>query len=318
MIKNPTSGLVACAAVLAGCARQPVAEERYQGIIELDERLLAFEVAGRVEAVDVRRGDVIKAGARIAKLDDTLDRLVRDVRADELATANADLELVAAGAKSQDVASLAAEVRAAATSEDLAGKTLERAKALRGTGAVAQAEVDRAQADLDRAIAQRRSIEQRLSSLRTGARPQELARAQARIETARGLLALEDAKLERHTLVSKVEGLVVDVHVDPGELAAVGTPAVTIADVTHPFADVFVPEGRLAGIKIGTRATVRVDTGAQVEGSVEYVSPKTEFTPRFLFSERERPNLVVRVRVRLDDPKRELHAGLPAFARFLP
>jgi HlyD family secretion protein len=132
------------------------------------------------------------------------------------------------------------------------------------------------------------------------------------------VLALEDAKLERHTLVTRVDGLVVDVHLDPGELAAIGTPAATIADVTHPYVDVFVPEGKLAGIKLGTRADVRVDTGARAVGAVEYVSPKTEFTPRFLFSERERPNLVVRVRVRLEDPKHDLHAGIPAFARFLP
>jgi hypothetical protein len=51
-------------------------------------------------------------------------------------------------------------------------------------------------------------------------------------------------------------------------------------------------------------------------GRVEHVARHTEFTPRFLFSERERPNLVVRVRVRIDDPERKLHAGLPARVEF--
>jgi hypothetical protein len=59
---------------------------------------------------------------------------------------------------------------------------------------------------------------------------------------------------------------------------------------------------------------VRVDTGEMLPGAVEWISPRTEFTPRFLFSDRERPNLVVRVRVRIDDPERRLHAGVPAFA----
>jgi HlyD family secretion protein len=137
MIKNIALGALA----LAGCSRDsPPSSGDYQGILELDERVVAFEVAGRVDGVDVSRGDIVKAGARIAKLDDTLDKLTRDVRADELATAIADLELVAAGAKSQDVASVAAEVRAAATSGDLAAKTLERAKTLHSTGAVSQSE----------------------------------------------------------------------------------------------------------------------------------------------------------------------------------
>jgi hypothetical protein len=43
------------------------------------------------------------------------------------------------------------------------------------------------------------------------------------------------------------------------------------------------------------------------------VFPRTEFTPRYLFSEGERENLVLRVRVRIEDPKRELHGGVPAF-----
>jgi HlyD family secretion protein len=321
MIKNASWGLLALAALVAfapACRREPPPPEGYQGIVELDERLLAFEVPGRVETVDVRRGDLVKDGQRIAKLDDSLERLTRQVRADDLASATADLALVAAGARAQDVASLAAEVRAATTSVDLATKTLDRVRSLHASGAVPQAELDRAQADLDRAVAQRRSIEQRLSALRQGARQEELARAEARVETAKSVLALEDARLERHELKSKGEGLVIDVHVEPGELAGVGTPAATVADVTHPYVDVFVPEGKLAGIRVGTRATVRVDTGAQVDGKVEYVSPKTEFTPRFLFSERERPHIVVRVRVRLEDPRRELHAGVPAFARFSP
>jgi hypothetical protein len=51
---------------------------------------------------------------------------------------------------------------------------------------------------------------------------------------------------------------------------------------------------------------------------VENVARATEFTPRFLFSERERANLVVRVRVRVDDPAQRLHAGVPAFVELGP
>jgi hypothetical protein len=46
---------------------------------------------------------------------------------------------------------------------------------------------------------------------------------------------------------------------------------------------------------------------------VERINSKAEFTPRFLFSERERENLVIRVRVRIDDREHVLRAGVPAF-----
>jgi multidrug resistance efflux pump len=100
-----------------------------------------------------------------------------------------------------------------------------------------------------------------------------------------------------------------------GELAAVGMPAATLADTTHPYADVFVPQGQLGAVKLGAKARVRVDSVVEpLPGVIEYIARTTEFTPRFLFSERDRSALVVRVRVRIDDSARVLHAGIPAFA----
>jgi HlyD family secretion protein len=70
-------------------------------------------------------------------------------------------------------------------------------------------------------------------------------------------------------------------------------------------------------IKVGDAARLRVEGLAEdVAGVVELVYPEAEFTPRFVFSPRERPNLVIRVRVRLEDPQGRLHAGLPAYVRF--
>ncbi len=331
MIKNPSPRVLRCfrgvsygaacllVTVATGCSHPNAPPATHQGIIELDERVLGFEVAGRVDEVAVRRGDVVEAGSPIAKLDDSLERLARQARADEANVAAADLALLEAGARREEVGALASELAGAIAAEDLARKNAERVRTLAESGSLAKSELDRVNGDLERATAARRSVEQRLAALRQGARPQEIARARARLDAARDALALADARLERYALKSKSGGIVLDVHLDPGELATAGTPAVTIADVTHPYVDVFVPQGELAGIHVGTKASVRVDgRDALANGAVEYVSPTTEFTPRFLFSERERPLLVVRVRVRIDDPNHELHAGIPAFARFSP
>jgi HlyD family secretion protein len=94
----------------------------------------------------------------------------------------------------------------------------------------------------------------------------------------------------------------------------IGSPIVTVADTQHPYADVFVAQGKTAGIRLGSRARVQTDALSEtLSAKVEHISRRTEFTPRFLFSERERPNLVVRVRVRVDDPGERLHAGVPVF-----
>ena len=74
-------------------------------------------------------------------------------------------------------------------------------------------------------------------------------------------------------------------------------------------------DGKVAAINgrvaVGEDGEVR----APLSGRVEHVFPRTEFTPRFLFSDDERPNLVLRVRVRIEDPRHLLHAGLPVFVQ---
>jgi HlyD family secretion protein len=314
--------LLAAAALLMACPacrRASAVPDGFQGIVEYDDRTIAFEVAGRVERVVAKRSDYVHGGQVLAQLDDTLERLTVDSRTADQATAQADLALLLAGSRLEDVASLSDDLKAATASEDELRKTDDRVRALFAQSALPQAELDRADADLQRAELQRKSLEQRLQALRHGARPEEIARARARVDQARSLLLLEQERLTRYTLRANADGEVVDVDVEPGELAAVGTPAVKLADTKHPYVDVFVPQGRLAGVRTGAKATVRVDASiAPLDGSVEYVSPETEFTPKFLFSESERPNLVVRVRVRVDDRDRLLHAGVPAFAAIVP
>ena len=317
MIKNVLAGTLVL--VLAGCAKGPPVPPGLQGLVEYDQRVISFEVPGRVQQVGVARGDVVAAGQVLAQLDPTMQQLTTDTHRQDAKAAQADLALLLAGSRREDVASLADDLNGATSAEALARTTAERTRALVASGALPQAELDRADADLLRATSQRKSLEQRLASLRSGARPQEIAKARAHVDEVNAQLALDEEVLTRHVLRAIEPGEVLDVTIKPGELAAVGTPAVTIADTTHPYVDVFAPTGELDGVKPGVHAEVRVDaTTAPFGGAVEYVSPDTEFTPKFLFSDRERPHLVVRIRVRIQDPERRLHAGVPAFARIVP
>jgi HlyD family secretion protein len=304
--------------VATGCDSKASAKQRsYQGVIEHDERALAFELAGRVRSVAVRKGDTVRAGGELAALDDQLAALTRRARRDEEAVVRADLSLLEAGARPEETASLSADVRAARAQEELAQKTKARAQALHKSSSVGQAEVDRADSELARTTFQREALQQRLRAVQNGARPEELVRAHARLEAAAAAVALEEERLARHTLRASEAGRVIDVSIKPGEFATPGMPAVTIADLTHPYADVFVPQGELAGMRTGDKAELRVDgEPTPFRARVEHIASKTEFTPRYLFSEEERRYLVVRVRVRIEDPNGRLNAGVPAFLSF--
>jgi HlyD family secretion protein len=298
----------------SGCARTPKHAGALQGVIEFDERVLGFETGGRVTRVAPRRGDAIHAGDILATLDDTLGRTSRQSREAEAAAARARAALIKAGSRPEEIRAIAAQVRAAQAYESLLQKQLERDRALFSSGASTQANLDELDSRLERAVAEREVIEQRQRELRGGARTQEIESAEAQAAAAATAVELEAERVRRHELAALDDGTVLDVHVEQGEVVVAGTPVVTVADTTHPYVDIFVPQGELDGIHVGRPAAVHVDATAEVfRGTVDRVGRRTEFTPRWLFSERERPALVIRVRVRIEDPGERLHAGVPAF-----
>ncbi|HTE55994.1 MAG TPA: HlyD family efflux transporter periplasmic adaptor subunit [Kofleriaceae bacterium] len=286
----------------------------YQGVVEFDERRLGFEIGGRLREVKVDEGDVVKPSQLIASLDDAIERTVQRTREQEATAARAQTSLVRAGARAEDVRSLAAQVEAARAQEQLFATNLAREKRLLAESASTAAAVQDLEARHRAAAAERRAQEERLRSLRSGSRTQEVESAEARAGAAASVVDMAGQRLRLYELHAVEEGTVLDVDADPGEVVAPGMPVVTIADTRHPYADVFVPLAELGGVAIGAAAEVAVDElGERLPGRVEHIGRRTEFTPRYLFSEKERPNLVVRVRVRIDDPARRLHAGVPAF-----
>jgi HlyD family secretion protein len=316
MIKNAPT-LCWMLVVAASCANARAGQERapLQGVVEFDDRVIGFELPGRVLEVPVERGQRVEAGAVIARLDDGLERPVRDLRAGELAAAQAELDLLRKGARREDLRAAEAEIAALRAQEQTLARNVERQTRLQAAGAAPAAALDDLTAQLSSTGERRVALEQRLKALRSGARGEEIAAAEARAQSAAAALAAVEARLARYVLRSATAGSVVDVHVKVDEIVAPGTPAITLADLDHPFADVFVPQGRVHEVALGNAVSVRVDGVEQaLRGEIEHVFPRTEFTPRFLFSESERPNLVVRVRVRIHDPRHQLHQGVPAFA----
>jgi HlyD family secretion protein len=315
MIKNwlPLAVLL----LAADCHRQRAQLTGYQGVLEYEEQDLAFEVSGRLSAVEVQPGAHLRAGTVIARLDDSLARTALLARQSEAAAAEDQLRLLRAGARSEDVRAMRARLEAAQASEALLERNAERMRRLTEAAATTRAALDEAESQLERARAERRSVEENLQALSRGARAQEVEAARHRLEAAQAAADLERERIARHTLVAAGAGEVLQVHLQTGEMAPAGAPVVTTADVGRPYAEVFVPQAEIGNLRVGTPAVARTDSApGGVQGRVEVIGRRTEFTPRYLFSESERSNLVIRVRVRLQDAEGRLHAGLPVFVRF--
>lgn len=305
------------ATLSAGCRVAHGAESSsLQGVVELEETPVGFELPGRLTELLVSEGDVVEKEALLARIDDGLEQSSRNLRLSEAEVAKQQAGAVKAGPRGEELGSLASRIAAAKATEDLLRKQAARERTLLDKGVIAAAAVDEIEGQLARATAERESLEHNLKLLRQGARREDVSVANARAQAAVAAIELNDARLVRHELRAPIKGTVLDVNFEQGEVVGAGSPVITIADTHHPYIDVFVPQAEISAVSVKQSARIKVDSlPGELSGHVEHIARRTEFTPRYLFSERERSTLVVRVRVRVEDPKEQLRAGVPAFVR---
>lgn len=310
-------GLLVWAACSRGDGRDAQA---FQGIVELDEVTLAFEVGGRVARVAVEEGDrVAGEGQLLAALDDSLAIQELLAQRAQLRAQQAQLALLEAGARAQDVRAARAELSSVQQQQQVLARERARLLQLNRAGAVPESRLDSLDAQDVNLSGRAQVLTQKLQVLQQGARPEELAAAAAGVDALAAQVKALELRLARYALYASGALDVIDVLVKPDEVVSPGAPAVTVADLDHPYVDVFVPQAEIADVSVGQAAQVRVDALTQaLAGRVESIARHTEFTPRFLFTEDERAHLVIRARVRIADPEHRLRAGVPAFVTFAP
>jgi HlyD family secretion protein len=116
-------------------------------------------------------------------------------------------------------------------------------------------------------------------------------------------------------VTSPVAGEVERVYFDEGEIAAVGTPVVSILPPAKRKVLFFVPEPERAGFAVGDVLAVACD--GCVEGLVAVVTrlaSEPQFTPPIIYSREERQRLVFRAEAEVAG-NAELLPGQPVTVR---
>lgn len=316
-------------AMTACAGAPPDGTLRVSGYVEATEVTVAAETAGRVVDLRVAEGDRVKEGDVIAQLDTRDAELQTERLRAERASADAQLRLLQAGTRPEDIRQAEAQVRAAeaeveAIEADIraAALDLERFEALLAANAGSRKQRDDARARLDGARERQRSAAARveaaretLARLRAGARREELDAARARIAAVDAQIHALDKTIEDARVTAPAGGIVTQTLVDEGELAARGVPLVVVTDLDAAWANLFVPEPAVPRIKVGQPATVRTDAGGDgLPGTVTFISPRAEFTPRNVQTAEERSKLVYRIKVGVDNRDGILKQGMPVDA----
>ena len=301
------------------------------GVIEGIDVNVTSRLATRITAVNVREGDVVKKGDVLVELDclqaqDEHDLAVAQERAAEASAKAAQSNTTSAvrnvivGRKNVDVA----HSQQAVIEEqlELAEHELTRSQELFKAGAATASALDEAKNKRDQLAAQiaaqkqteGASLEQ-VGALSASGQAVVAAAlvAQRNVDVARATIATTEVALRECKLLAPRDGMVATRILEPGEAVAPGTAILTITDVTEARTRFYLPNSELAAAAPGRKVKVLADAypNESFEGTIFYVSPRAEFTPRNVQTREDRERLVYSVEVRIPNQSLKLRSGMP-------
>ncbi len=178
---------------------------------------------------------------------------------------------------------------------------------------------------LDAATALRDAADANLTNLKNGARPEQIAAAQAQAqaaqaqaEAAQAAINLIDVQIGKLAVTAPTGGVVLSQPLNVGEMAGPGATVVEIGDLDQVTLTVYIPENQYGNVKLGQKVTITVDSfpGKSFEGTVDYISDQAEFTPRNVQTVESRSTTVYAVKIRIPNADHSLKPGMPADAKF--
>ena len=266
--------------MLGACGNE---EKEYDatGTFEATETIVSAEQSGTLLAFSVSEGDNIAQGQEVGLVD----------------TTQIWLKMQQLGATKQVYQSQKPDMerQIAVTRQQLAKAQTEqrRYEELVADGAAPRKMLDDAASQVQ---VLRRQLDAQVSSLST-----QLSTLNAQMATADVQVSQLRDQLSKCHVVAPIDGSVLEKYVEQGEFVAVGKPLMKVADIENMFIRAYVTSAQLQRIKVGQKARVFADYGdgqrKEYDGTVSWISSRSEFTPKTILTDDERADLVYAVKI---------------------
>jgi HlyD family secretion protein len=308
-------GMVAAFLALSGC-QKPSSVIEASGTVEATSVQVSSQSTGEVLHIEVTEGRAVARGDLLAEIDHAGLDLQLGQALSGVDLAQAQLNLLTSGARGEDLAQAQEVLNQANEALRTAQVDFQRTSSLFKAGAATPKERDDAETRVTTTRAQAAAADQALKKLQNFARPEDLTAGLARVNQARYTVRILQKSIQDCMVRSPTSGIVTEKLVEEGELAAPGMGLFVVADLSTVRLTIYVPETDLGRIRLGEQARIRIDSypGKDFTGTVTWISPVAEFTPRDVQTKDERVKLVFAVRIEIANPEGVFKPGMPADA----
>ena len=272
--------IASAALTLCACGNS---EKEYDatGTFEATETTVFAEQNGALLTFDVQEGDNVRQGEEVGLVDTTQTWLkIQQLKATKEVYQNQKPDL---------------EKQIAVTRQQLAKAQTEqqRYKELVADGAAPGKMLDDASSQVK---VLQRQLDAQLSTLGS-----QLSTLNAQQTATDVQVSQQTDQLAKCHVKAPISGTVLEKYAEQGEFVAVGKPLLKLADTDNMYLRAYVTSAQLQHIKVGQKATVFADYGdgrkKEYEGTLSWISSRSEFTPKTILTDDERADLVYAVKV---------------------
>jgi HlyD family secretion protein len=275
------------------------------GRIEATEIDISSRMPGPVKEILVHEGDYVKAGQVVAYMDtDVLQAQLTEAQG-KLRQACNNIIISQSRLTQRKSEKIAAEavLKQRDAELEVAKKRWERSLRLVSEGAASQQTADDDWVSYQSAISAKESslaqIQAAEAVIETA--KEEVTGAESAVEAAKGSLERIEANIRDSTLKAPRNGRIQYIVVHPGEVVAVGSPIISLVDLSDVYMTFFLSTEYAGRIAIGEEARLKLDATPKkiIPAFITYVSSKAQFTPKTVETASEREKFMFRVKAQI-------------------
>lgn len=279
---------------------------------------LSFRVPGKLVSLTVDEGARIAKGDKLGQLDDAPFINALNKAKGMRESAKAQLALKESGYRTQEVAQVEAEVAQRQAAWQYADNFYKRQQGLAASRVISANDLDNAKNNRNQAFAALQAAQDKLNQYQSGFRQEEIAAARGEWLQAEAAVAQAELDLQDTVLVAPSDGTILTRAIEPGTNVGAGSSIFSVT-LTHPvWVRAYVSEPHLGNAVPGTKVTLYTDSrpNQPYHGTIGFVSPTAEFTPKSVQTPDLRTDLVYRLRIIVDDADDALRQGMPVTINF--